>query len=117
MRVTLSKKAAARIGANIRQRRKKELKLTLEKLAELGDYEPGYISAVERAVKKPSLSFIFQIARALNTTASRLLRDADSHPDREQARSQDRWRLRQQISLSVRELESLLDEFLKVGED
>ncbi|MEE8584109.1 MAG: helix-turn-helix transcriptional regulator [Acidobacteriota bacterium] len=117
MRVTLSERIAARIGANIRQRRKKELKLTLEKLAELGDYEPGYISAVERAVKRPSLSFLFQIARALDTSAARLLRGADFDPNRAKAHREDRWRLRRQIDGAMTELESLLDEFLQVGDD
>ncbi len=117
MRVNLSERIAARIGANIRQRRKKELKLTLEKLAELGDYEPGYISAVERAVKRPSLSFIFQIARALDTSAESLLRGTDLDPDRATSHRKDRWHLRQQINGTLRDLESLLDEFLKVGDD
>ena len=115
MRVSLSRQVAARIGANIRQRRKQELKLTLEQLAEAGGYEPGYISAVERAVKQPSLNFIFTIARALDTTAERLLQGADHDPERESERSRSQWRVRRQIGGAIRELEQLLDDFLKLG--
>ena len=117
MKVSLSHRIAARIGANIRQRRKKELKLTLEKLAESGGYEPGYISSVERAVKRPSLSFIFTIARALDTTASTLLQGADSDSERRRNHLQQRGRLRRQIGQAFRDLEELLDEFLRVGDD
>ncbi|HSR69238.1 MAG TPA: helix-turn-helix transcriptional regulator [Acidobacteriota bacterium] len=108
-------KIAARIGANIRKRRKLELKLTQEQLAEAGGYEPGYISEVERAVKRPSLGFLFNIARALNTSAAELLEGVDETPLEEVMEQETDPDLRFEIQNRFQELHGLLEEYLHNG--
>lgn len=62
------------IGKRIRERRK-ELKLTQEKLAELSDLSLSYTGAVERGKKIPSLEAFIRIANALQVSSDRLLAD------------------------------------------
>lgn len=106
---------AARIGANIRRRRKVEMKLTQEQLAEAGGYEPGYISEVERAVKRPSLGFLINIARALDTSASELLAGVDEPPQPEPPELRSHSNLGHEIQDRFQELQGLLEEYLHNG--
>ncbi|HSR50012.1 MAG TPA: helix-turn-helix transcriptional regulator [Acidobacteriota bacterium] len=106
---------AARIGANIRRRRKVEMKLTQEQLAEAGGYEPGYISEVERAVKRPSLGFLINIARALDTSASELLAGVDDPPQPPVPSLQGIPDLSEEIQTRFQELQGLLEEYLHHG--
>lgn len=62
------------IGQRIRKRRK-ELNLTQQNLAELSNLSNTNISHIERGATKLSLPSLISIANALNTTADTLLMD------------------------------------------
>lgn len=52
---------------------RKEAKLSQEKLAELAGHDRTYISLLERGIKQPSLTIIFDLAKALNLSASTII--------------------------------------------
>lgn len=52
--------------------RRLKVGLTQEKLAELADLDPTYISGIERGRRNPSLKNIVKIARALKTSVAKL---------------------------------------------
>lgn len=60
------------VGFNIRLARTKQ-NLTQEKLAEMADISPSYISAIERGKQSVSLDYINRIAQALHVPVSDLL--------------------------------------------
>jgi transcriptional regulator with XRE-family HTH domain len=64
----------AQLGATVRKRRV-ALGLSQEKLAERADLHWTYIGGIERGERNVSLLNIVKIARALNTSPSRLLAD------------------------------------------
>lgn len=66
-------------------RRRKQLKLTQEFLAELIDVTPQYISHIERARSIPSTEVIMRLAIALETTPDEFLVGTARHEDQ-------RWR-------------------------
>lgn len=59
-------------GANMRRIRL-EKKLTQEKVAELADLHPNYVSSVERAERNISICNVERIAFALGVTMSELV--------------------------------------------
>ena len=59
-------------AANMRRIRL-ERKLTQEKVAELADLHPNYVSSVERSERNISICNIERIARALGVTMSELV--------------------------------------------
>lgn len=68
------------IGKRVAKRRK-ELKLTQEKLSEeIGSSAP-YISSIERAVSIPSTETIMKLAFALDTTPDEFLAGAAKHEE------------------------------------
>jgi transcriptional regulator with XRE-family HTH domain len=52
---------------------RKELKLSQEKLADVSSLDRSFISLLESGKKQPSLITIFQLAKALNTSPSKIL--------------------------------------------
>ena len=60
------------IGARI-QKIRKEAGLSQEDLALEADLDRTYISHVERGTRNPTVIVLFKIAKALNTTPSKLL--------------------------------------------
>lgn len=58
---------------------RKKFKLSQEKLAELSDLHPTYISNIEQGKRNLSLQTVSQIARALNMSASELLAEISEH--------------------------------------
>lgn len=62
----------ASLGAAIRRRRS-ELHISQEDLAELGDFDRTYVSLLERGRRNPSFVNICRVAAALNMTPSALL--------------------------------------------
>jgi len=64
-------------GRALRKRRTKK-NLSQEKLAELADLHPTYISMLERGTKGPSLETVFALAKALGISAVKLVRDTES---------------------------------------
>ncbi|MCI8720516.1 MAG: helix-turn-helix transcriptional regulator [Oscillospiraceae bacterium] len=60
------------IGKRI-ARRRKELKLTQAKVAELADIGEKYLSSIERAYSIPSTEVVMRIAIALETTPDEFL--------------------------------------------
>ena len=62
----------ALIGRRVRETRKQQ-KISQERLAELTDVSVGYISHIETARKKASLSMLIRIANALGITVDELL--------------------------------------------
>jgi transcriptional regulator with XRE-family HTH domain len=59
------------LGLNLRSLREKR-SLTQEKLGELAELDPTYISGIERGIRNPSLLSLHRIAKALGTTVSDL---------------------------------------------
>jgi transcriptional regulator with XRE-family HTH domain len=64
----------AAFGLNVRRRRE-EIGLTQEDLADRAGLDRSYISNVERGSRNLSISSIVRIAKALRTSASELCRD------------------------------------------
>ena len=64
------------LGRNLRNRREKR-ELTQEKLGELADLDPTYISGIERGIRNPSVLSLLRIARALGTSISDLTEAID----------------------------------------
>ena len=56
------------------QRRRRELGLTQEQLAEAADITPSFVGHLERAEKKPSVETVARVCDALSITADYLLR-------------------------------------------
>jgi transcriptional regulator with XRE-family HTH domain len=69
----------AEIGANVRRRRQ-ELGLTLEQLAEGSGVSPTMLSEVERSLKNPTVKLAYQIARALGCSLTDLFEDEGAPP-------------------------------------
>jgi len=63
-----------KFGIAVRARRQKA-GLTQEKLAELTNLDPTYISGIERGRRNPSLKNIVKIAKALKTSVGKLAVD------------------------------------------
>lgn len=63
---------AVKFGLEVRRRRK-ELNLTLEQLAERAGLTPHYIGAIENGYRDPSLSTVDKLARALGVPKGVLL--------------------------------------------
>ena len=66
------------IGKRVRETRKQQ-KLTQDQLAEMSDLTVGYISHVETAKKKASLSALISISNALGITVDELLTGNQLH--------------------------------------
>lgn len=64
-------KALKSLGKNLRDIRKRQ-DLTQESLAELCDYDPTYISLLERGKRNPPFLTIVKIARQLKCKVSEL---------------------------------------------
>lgn len=60
------------VGREVRRRRK-ELGLTIEQLAERADLTANYIASIERGERDPSLSTVASIARGLGVPIPALL--------------------------------------------
>lgn len=60
------------IGTRIRKRRKQQ-KLTQEKVAEIVEISPQHMSNIERAISIPSTEVIMRVAIALKTTPDEFL--------------------------------------------
>ncbi|NEP00968.1 MAG: helix-turn-helix transcriptional regulator [Symploca sp. SIO2E9] len=52
-------------------------KISQEELADRAGIHRTYVSQIERGLKSPTLSVLFQISRALNTTASVLIAEVE----------------------------------------
>ncbi len=59
------------LGKNIKKRRK-ELNLTQQELADKLDMSLNFVGKIEVAFSKPSLDTLIEIAKALDTTVSHL---------------------------------------------
>jgi transcriptional regulator with XRE-family HTH domain len=62
------------LGAAIREKRK-HAGLSQEKLAEMADLHPNYMSRVERGEEQVSLAALRRIARALKVPVAELVKD------------------------------------------
>jgi transcriptional regulator with XRE-family HTH domain len=65
-------------GPEVRRRRR-ELELTIEDLAERAGLSSNYVAAVERGEKNPSLSTVESIAKGLGTSARALVTGKDDN--------------------------------------
>jgi len=52
-------------------------KISQEELADRASIHRTYVSQIERGLKSPTLSVLFQISRSLNTTASVLIAEVE----------------------------------------
>ena len=53
------------------------VKISQEELADKAGIHRTYVSQIERGLKSPTLSVLFQISRSLNTTASVLIAEVE----------------------------------------
>ncbi|MFM7886702.1 MAG: helix-turn-helix domain-containing protein [Pseudanabaena sp.] len=53
------------------------VKISREELADKAGIHRTYVSQIERGLKSPTLSVLFQISRSLNTTASVLIAEVE----------------------------------------
>ena len=67
----------AALGRNLRASRQKR-SLTQEKLAELAELDPTYISGIERGIRNPSLLSLLRIAKALGAPVANLCKGVDA---------------------------------------
>ena len=61
------------LGKNVRSAREKS-ELTQEKLAEIAELDPTYLSGIERGLRNPGIKNVAKIAKALGITISELCR-------------------------------------------
>ncbi len=59
------------LGKNVRGAREKK-EMTQEKLAEIAELDPTYISGIERGLRNPGIKNVAKIAKALGITVSEL---------------------------------------------
>ena len=52
-------------------------KISQEKLAEYCDLDRTYISLLERGLRQPTITTIFKLAKALNTTPSQMIQKVE----------------------------------------
>ena len=64
-------------GHNVRRFREKK-GITQEKLGETASIDPTYVSGIERGVRNPGIKNVIRIAKALGTSASKLLEGVEA---------------------------------------
>lgn len=64
------------LGKNVRQAREKKT-LTQEKLAEIADLDPTYVSGIERGLRNPGIRNVARLAKALGITTAELCKGVD----------------------------------------
>jgi transcriptional regulator with XRE-family HTH domain len=67
--------AFGKIIADMRQ----AARLSQEELAERADIHRTYVSQIERGLKSPTLVMLFRLAKALDTTPSRMLKQLEAN--------------------------------------
>lgn len=61
----------------MRQAREKK-ELTQEKLAEIAEIDPTYVSGIERGLRNPGIKNVARIAKALGISTSELCKGVDA---------------------------------------
>lgn len=64
------------LGKNVRQSRERR-ELTQEKLAEIADIDPTYVSGIERGLRNPGIKNVARLAKALGITTAELCKGVD----------------------------------------
>lgn len=67
----------ASLGSNLRREREKKT-LTQEKLAEIAELDPTYVSGIERGVRNPGIRNVAKLAKALGITTSQLCKGVEA---------------------------------------
>ena len=67
----------ASLGKNVRAAREKN-GLTQEKLAEMAELDPTYISGIERGLRNPGIKNVAKIAQALGIATSELCKGVEA---------------------------------------
>ena len=67
-----------RFGIVLRDLRK-ESKLSQEKLAELAGYDRTYISLLERGLRQPTITTLFDLSKALHISPSSLVKAVEEY--------------------------------------
>jgi transcriptional regulator with XRE-family HTH domain len=65
------------LGRNLRQARERK-ELTQEKLAEIAEIDPTYVSGIERGLRNPGIKNVARIAKALGITTAELCKGVDA---------------------------------------
>lgn len=65
------------LGKNVRQAREKK-ELTQEKLAEIAEIDPTYVSGIERGLRNPGIKNVARLAKALGITTAELCKGVDA---------------------------------------
>ena len=58
---------------------RRESKLSQEKLAELAGYDRTYISLLERGLRHPTITTLFDLSKALNINASSFIKSVEEY--------------------------------------
>lgn len=66
-----------KVFGNILAKRRKESGYTQEKLAELSGYDRTYISLLERGLRQPTITTIFNLSKALKLNAHQLIKEVE----------------------------------------
>jgi len=56
-----------------------EANISQEELADRAGIHRTYVSQIERSLKSPTLQVLMKIAKALNTSASGIIKDIETH--------------------------------------
>lgn len=67
----------ASLGRNLRREREKKT-LTQEKLAEIAELDPTYVSGIERGLRNPGIRNVAKLAKALGITTSQLCKGVEA---------------------------------------
>jgi transcriptional regulator with XRE-family HTH domain len=65
------------LGRNLRQARERK-ELTQEKLAEIAEIDPTYVSGIERGLRNPGIKNVARLAKALGITTAELCKGVDA---------------------------------------
>ena len=65
------------LGRNLRRQREKR-EFTQEKLGELAELDPTYISGIERGLRNPGIKNVAKLAKALGLTTAELCEGVDA---------------------------------------
>ena len=64
------------LGKNVRQARERR-ELTQEKLAEIAEIDPTYVSGIERGLRNPGIKNVAKLAKALGITTAELCKGVE----------------------------------------
>ena len=103
--------ALRQVFINNMKKRRKQVGLTQEKLAELCNTDACYIRQIEIGRRFPSIDYIERIAKALNIAAYRLFYDASRESEERLERQRERkQRIKEALAENENRIYNIIDE-------